>query len=838
MGFNGKVELKIDIGGAYTAGSAVRAAEKDIDKLGRKANELGAVTVTAQLEQGFLGLKGNLEQGIAKAGVLIAAFEQVAGVVGRLGEAISDAAARADQFDILDRRIAGFREIVAQAQEQTAGFFSEQEIATAAAKLDAFGIEATKTGDVLEQVAKTSLRLGTDSSQALDSLVEGVSKLSAARLDNLGITNEAVVSQEELAAATGRAADEVERAEAVNATLTNALKQLNAQNAVVGELQQTNTSSLKVLERAFDDAWTTIKSGLADAAVGFVDWITGTDREMNQLERTIAKVDAAAADSLKRMRLAAERELGAIQREARATSNALLALARLRRETGEGAEKSDKEKVAAAEKRAADTANAIVAAEAVELQRLVKARQLTQEQADRQLEAKRSAVEARQLKRELRQLEETEAADRRKAKARKDAIADADKLLEKTEEERDLIEATSATDLELRDVRREKAKLQADIAKGVGDEVENKRALIKLLQRENRLKLQGSRPSGGGGGGGRSSAPERERRTAELEDYIRLQEARLRAGGELTASEQRQLVELRASREVAKARAELDEGRIDQAAFAVERAIAEAEAKGRLLQIERRLADEAVRRGEAEQSRREQLRSETLGRSDAEREDLQQRLDRLSEATREGVLSSDEARRSRDEIDLDQRIQRLQEFSDAVREAGAAAAASQDDAAAAFARVLDAFDANIEGFAKGGPSAIAAGAQVLASAFDDERAYWAAKAIAEGAEAAAAFGRYDIFAGAQHLAAATGFALAAGTGRGGSGGSGGGAAARRTPQATTLDAPERSDRGGATIYNFNAPIIDGRRATEQQTGVRIGNLVASTAGTGRGGARY
>jgi hypothetical protein len=366
----------------------------------------------------------------------------------------------------------------------------------------------------------------------------------------------------------------------------------------------------------------------------------------------------------------------------------------------------------------------------------------------------------------------------------------------------------------------------------------------------------------------------RRRRSPEAEtlaDLVDLEEARLRAAGELTLEQQEQLKTDRMIAELGKIETERRKRKItDQLAFnRAERVelelvadIAELRRKAaeeRRQEHDKRLQDLGAEADAARQARADELaflaerRSLLEGLAVTPRERAQARLggelEDIGAAGQAGLISPVEQEALENMAEARAAFDGMADSLNALGEAGLFAAESSNATLAGFgqlAATLQTHGAEIAGVveeiaaaqAKGAAatvgavsSAIAVGGKLATAFIKDEQAKAVISGLVETAAAAAAFAYQDYVGGAMHTVAAALYFAAAGTsGKKTSAQTGGGA---RTTRPVSATPPPDTRQVRTTVYNINAPaaVVGG---TVSEAGVELERVIRSSEGTGFG----
>ena len=218
-------------------------ALKDLTGEGAASEKQTLKNVKAQAK--FKDQMGGAAAAAKKAAVAIAAVVAVGKV---LFEVAQHGAKLNDQMAVLDSQLGDFGLLAAQVKASTKGMFSSREITEAAVTFQAFNMETRQLPAVLKAIAETSIRTGKDMSFLLDSLVEGISKTSDMRLDNIGLIGVFKRARVELKA-TGAAYDDAAlRSKALSIAVTD----LNEANAGI-DIERQQVTPYKQLAAALSD---------------------------------------------------------------------------------------------------------------------------------------------------------------------------------------------------------------------------------------------------------------------------------------------------------------------------------------------------------------------------------------------------------------------------------------------------------------------------------------------------------------------------------------------------------------------------------------------------------
>lgn len=863
----GNVAIKIKIDGEGNASATIDKTTKSLEKLEKQAGKSGGKVGKSMGMAGkeALRFKTGLGAVTAKLGLVSMGVRAATGALKDFGQAMMDGAKAGDRMDILRKDISGLDGMLADIKKSSQGMFAEADITAAIANFRQFKIPLDDMAGVLEQVAKTSVRTGESSAQLLDSLTSGIARGSALRLDNLGILIKEEQITRDYAESLGKTSKELTQAEKKAALLSESMRQLEENNVNV-DLQNSRTASIERVSNAFGDLWTGIKTGLADAAVGVLEFfgiiperMTASERaaiELNAaLERTATNLGGAAAQTV-----SWEDAIPGLVNQIIELNKALG-----RQVTSDEAAKVQAKTLArqrelAKELLRANDALAAARAEYRMIGELAKRGLATQEawaDADeRLLEAGKSLRDVNADVGTIREdvvAKMTEETKQREEAARLEAIQLADlQSIAKSQRHLMALQAGSnEIEIQIRDVKREISKLDS---KSVAD----MERMVVLLEKQRGLNVINAMLKGMSKGtvkgfaasarrrrGGGRSKPEEE----TLRDILDLERARLESTGKLTLEEEKQLA-------IAEHNVKLSEIERDLA----KRKISAQKAANIEKQAEFRLASDLLAIHEKEQAVAEKLAAKSkeffsaqaaamaereamraglgLGPSEQERQ-----LAAIDAALGAGAITGDEAGRLAGSAQQAEDIKAFSEGYNLLADAATRAASAQDESIAAFGRFAEAVGSNGEqivdmlaqmeaAMSQGGKawvgavdSAIGVAGTLAAAVVADEQSKAIILGLMETAHAIAAFATEDYVGGAMHSIAAGLYFAAAGDKKASAKASSGGGSKRPS----VARPPPGSDTKGRTIINVNAPIIGGSPG-EIATG--LNKLSQGNSGTG------
>lgn len=893
----GQISINIRLTGDGKGTSVIDAAGKSLGGMEAAAGKLGAALAraTGQGEESFISLGRGITSTLAKIGLVGQGIRTIASAASELGESLLEGARAGDRLDILRGQVEGVDKMIAQAKASTAGMLSEAGITEIIAQFRQFQIPLGIIPDMMAEVAKTSVRTGEDMEYMSSSLVAALARESAMRADNLGVILDADKTKKAFAATIGKEVSALTQVERKGALANEMLRQMQAANQGVN-LEMSRTASLERVGTFFEDIWTGIKTGLADAAIGILEWfgviperVTPFEAALKGLEGQISDtgiaLDALLSDALEageilpRMTQQLNRMQEALGREATAGEQQRLAQEMTKEFERQYATLLD---LSAALKEAqfieeqlaswaTSTADGMVR-QAMAQERV---RELTE--MIRQLGADYSETQSN-IGRETARLVEEE---KKRAEAREEALASINEEIEDLRYEQQIVAGISAEEVWRQDVLGRIRKQEEKIREAGADQLAEKRKLVDLLHEQAgaeaavaaakadyargeemvkrflRTIREFNRATKARGRGRRRAAPEEE----SLADLVSLEEARLRAAGELTYEQQEHLAAEEATVKLVEIATAHQRKKITQAKAITDSTRVEYELVGKLLELrkqERRERDASYQLGiDAAKSVSSMLadfeaqRAALLMQLATPKEQIQagllEQLEALKAAGQKGLVSPEEQGALEDVAKIQAASDMAREALDGLAEAGRRAAASGDETLSAFGRLAEGLQAHgqeitdvIEEIAaaqaKGAEasvgsiaSAVAVSGKLAAAVVKDEQTKAVIMGLVETANAVAAFAGADYVGGALHTVAAALYFAAAGE-SGSKASAGGGASAGARPRAVA-QRPSQAERGYRVEIHVNAPaaIVGG---TWQEAATKLGQAVRANLGTG------
>jgi len=246
----------------------------------------------------------NLEKGfIRHSTVLFILQHQIEDVL----RAFTDAAAGHDLEVVLSKSITGFSAKMQEAQQATRGTIAELELLKSAALMSSFGLDMSGSNFArnMEVVQKLAIRTGQDAKYLADSLARGVSRLSPAILDNLGLQIKLKDAYEAYASSVGKATTQLTAQEKKTATLNEVLRQGIELTAEV-DPSASYMARVQQAQARITDFFTSIKN---DILGFFVDLTATADERMGMTVDKIAIRIKELRDNLPFSKLGADTEI-------------------------------------------------------------------------------------------------------------------------------------------------------------------------------------------------------------------------------------------------------------------------------------------------------------------------------------------------------------------------------------------------------------------------------------------------------------------------------------------------------------------------------------------------
>lgn len=802
----GTVQITIKIDGKDNSAKAAAKAAKAVNKLEATVEEAGStisVSLGDRAKATLAGLSDGLVDSAAKFSLLSIGADLAGKALGAIGERAKEGAQAADRIDALRGSVEDLDGVIARVKASTTGMIPEAEITKAIALFDSFDIPVDQLDRALAAVAKTAVKTGQDATFLTDSLVSGIARESAMRLDNLGIIVKVEDATKRAAEATGKSVDAITAQERKAALLTMTLEQLEEKTASV-DLVDSQTAAIARLEAGYEDLANEVGGFLAGAAIGVIDFFEITDRTLQLQQVRMTEVAATASNLQRRIQKLASKSDRASNIEEE--NKQLAAQAQLTEELGDATQvNAELNAVVAA---ARSEAAAVFAEETAGVIRHLEQRSvgLVDVAEKRQLVIKR-AKELRGL-----QNEAAEAA-RQEFLAERAANIALDEGIEVIRRRMLAAKGMTDTEIELLSVERLLGAAERELQKAVKDGTNEMRTAAK-----ERIKIQ-------------------------LEEQEQLQEF-VAAEKELEA-ERKKRSRRRPRKKSDKEKAlgtplfKIVESKEFKTQLAAEANIARAQ-KARLESLAERGREliELEKKKNDERARGMELLRQEAGVTAMLASNIQDQIDAKEQAVTRavagGAITEAEAADSREQLLLERRLDRMNTFATAMGDAASVASQSQNEAVAGFGRMAEAAMANTEAILGGGAGAIAASGDIAAAFVEDEQLKAAIKSATELAAGFASSAVGDGAGALGHFTASALYGAAAlttpskGGGAGGGGGGAGGRSADARPITRQAD-EEREPRN--LVFNINAPVVGGSAA---EIAAQFEGFERANRGTGMG----
>jgi hypothetical protein len=145
--------------------------------------------------------------------------------ITEIHEGMRSAAQLADLNNTLGKSVDGFTQKMQDAQEATKGTVTELELAKNLALMSSFDIPIDKFAQNMGLIQKLSIRTGQDATFLMESFSRGISRLSPAILDNLGLQVSLKQAYEAFAASVGKSTDALTSQEKKMAVMNEVIRQ-------------------------------------------------------------------------------------------------------------------------------------------------------------------------------------------------------------------------------------------------------------------------------------------------------------------------------------------------------------------------------------------------------------------------------------------------------------------------------------------------------------------------------------------------------------------------------------------------------------------------------------
>lgn len=264
MAKGASLDIKVD-----ATGNAVAELQRVQKAMAKNEKQLKKLTAEGDKSKGtsdkqraafkrFGGTLDKVKERLANVAIGVAAI----GVTGKVFvDMVKEGAKTLDMFDTLSASVEKLPDLIMRVQASTAGMIDRQSIVEAAAEFQGFGLDVQQMPEIMGALAATSIRTGKDIGFLTDSLIEGISKTSDMRLDNIQLIGVFKQARAELDA-QGVAYDDVGLK---THALGIAVDQLNAANADI-DLMSTRTAQIQAWSASLKDLVTDLQEAAYEGA--------------------------------------------------------------------------------------------------------------------------------------------------------------------------------------------------------------------------------------------------------------------------------------------------------------------------------------------------------------------------------------------------------------------------------------------------------------------------------------------------------------------------------------------------------------------------------------------
>jgi hypothetical protein len=237
------------------------------------------VKQTKEIEKGVASLKNFERAFIRHATAMFIADQWLKSIV----DGFRTAAQEMDLSRVMARNAAGFQQIFEDTKKATQGMVSNLQILKSSALMSSFGIPIQNLAQNMELIQKMAIRTGQPMEYMMDSFARGVSRLSPAILDNLGLQIKLGDAYTAFAAKIGKSTDKMDAFDKKTAVLNEVLRQM-------GDL----TKDI--------DPYASISGRLDRVSATFDNWLNGLKgsilKGLLSINMTTQQALGMAADSL------------------------------------------------------------------------------------------------------------------------------------------------------------------------------------------------------------------------------------------------------------------------------------------------------------------------------------------------------------------------------------------------------------------------------------------------------------------------------------------------------------------------------------------------------------
>lgn len=225
--------------------------------------------------RGFLDSLKYLERAyIRHSSVLFIAQHQIEGII----DSFVEAGQKADLDVVLGRSLKNFQQTMEDTREATHGMVTDLKIMKSAALMSSFNIPMENFASNMGMIQKLAIRTGQSTEYLMDSFARGVSRLSPAILDNLGLQISLKSAYDAFGASVGKATSELTAQEKKTAVLNEVLRQAQQ---LTSEVDPTASLSSRL-----EQSRATIGNFFSDMKVSILDFLSRVSAKDEELAAT------------------------------------------------------------------------------------------------------------------------------------------------------------------------------------------------------------------------------------------------------------------------------------------------------------------------------------------------------------------------------------------------------------------------------------------------------------------------------------------------------------------------------------------------------------------------
>lgn len=221
--------------------------------------------------EGFWESVANFERGFIRHATTLFITGQW---IKSAADSFRDAAVQLDLERVLVQSLTNFSDLMEKTREATRGAVSDLQILKSSALMSSFGIPMENFAENMALVQKMSVRTGQDVTYMFDSLARGVSRLSPAILDNLGIQIKLKEAYEAGALAAGTGVDSLDKQGQKIAVLNEVMRQMRdlTQNVDPAASMQSRIEQMEA-------TWTNFTQKMKGMLLNAIMFVASTEEE-------------------------------------------------------------------------------------------------------------------------------------------------------------------------------------------------------------------------------------------------------------------------------------------------------------------------------------------------------------------------------------------------------------------------------------------------------------------------------------------------------------------------------------------------------------------------------